>query len=437
MINSDLLIFSLFITGFCLVANRISRMSITGPMLFIGFGFLVGPQGFDLVNIRVGNETVRFLAEITLALVLFTDASRINFRSLMKNSQIPIRLLGLGLPLTIFFGAVTAAIVFEDVSAWDALLLSAILAPTDAALGQSVVLNKTVPVRIRQALNVESGLNDGICVPVIAFFIALASASVNGFQSPPGQEYWVFFALKSILYGASIGVGAGGLTAIVVRLALRGHWLDHGYKRLVMFAIPLLLFSIAEHIGGSGFIASFTGGIIIGHLTHELDHHDLFDFAEEAVYLLCLITWTIFGIAFVGLAIEHISGRIIVYGFLSLTLIRMLPVAMSLTGMKLHPETTMFLGWFGPRGLASIVFAIMLHGQLQIVHHEHFFYTVTWTIIFSVVAHGVTAAPLAAWFGRRCRCRFGECEEPTVESIEVNDVRPHYVLKKLHQQVQD
>ena len=172
-----LAIIALAVLAVAAVSGRIAGTPITPAMLFVAIGLLVGPKVLGEVDISSTGSTVRTLAEATLTLVLFSDASRINLRELRRDRNVPLRLLGIGLPLTIAAGAVAAGVVFGRISIEEAAVIGVVLAPTDAALGQAVVSDTGVPGRTRQGLNVESGLNDGICVPLL--FLAVAAADVN------------------------------------------------------------------------------------------------------------------------------------------------------------------------------------------------------------------------------------------------------------------
>ena len=391
----ELAIIAAFVVAYSLVSRRFSRSAITGPMVFVAFGLLVSPSALDLVDLSVENELVLTLAELTLVLVLFTDAARIDFRLLRQHPAVPARLLGIGLPLTIALGALLAAVLFGELEAWEVILLAAVLAPTDAALGQAVVMNLSVPVRVRQALNVESGLNDGIAAPVVSVGIAGSIAAV-GFDAAESVE----FAAKQIGFGLLLGVAIGGAGGWAVSLATRRGWTDAALKHIAMLACALAAFWLAEVIEGNGFIAAFVGGLTLGHLARHLGE-ELFHFAEEEGQLLTLLTFMIFGGAFAAPRLDDLTWQIAVYAAFSLTLIRMLPVAVALLGLRFQRETVGFLGWFGPRGLASIVFGLLVLEAHDIVGRDEIFAAVTWTVLLSIFAHGLTAAPLARWYGRR------------------------------------
>ncbi|MEZ5169365.1 MAG: cation:proton antiporter [Acidimicrobiia bacterium] len=398
-----------FVVSYAAVSARLSRTWLTGPIVFVTFGYLVGPDVLDVVPLGLESELVRILAELTLVLVLFTDAARIHLRELRRESSLPIRLLVIGMPLTIAGGAAVAYGLF-DVAPWSALLLAAVLTPTDAALGQVVVASPRVPGRIRQTLNVESGLNDGIAVPFITLFIAGASAT----QSVESADFWVRFATKQIGFGVLVGIGIGLVGGWLVDRATESGWMDGTFRQLAVLSLAVGAFFTAEEIDGNGFIAAFVAGLVVGNVTRDVCS-GIFDFTEEEGQLLALITFMIFGGAFVGPTLGELTWQVALYAVLSLTLIRMVPVALALAGAGLRRDTVAFVGWFGPRGLASIVFGLLVLESADVPAHEEIFTVVTWTVLASVFAHGLSAVPLSDLYGRRVEAA---AEEPGMAEME-------------------
>jgi NhaP-type Na+/H+ or K+/H+ antiporter len=395
----NLAILGTFIFLYSIVSGGLEKTPINGALVFVAFGLAVGPLGLDLLVGDVDSEGLSTLAELTLALLLFADAATANLDELKRFSGIPVRLLLIGLPLTILLGFGTGVVLFGELGLLEIALLATMLAPTDAALGKAVVTNKAVPSNIRESLNVESGLNDGICVPVLFLFLALATKT--GAEHGGGTTQ-----LALTLLAEEIGIGAGvgvGLTLLgwflLNRFGKRG-WVTETWVQLPVPALAVACFGVAQWIGGSGFIASFVGGLLFGRIIKKENKHKLLLAAEGTGDTLALITWVVFGAAVVGRSIDSLTWQVVVYALLSLTLIRMVPVFLSLTGMKMRADEKLFMGWFGPRGLASIVFAvIVLHEHLP--GGETISMTVVSTIILSVVFHGISANPLAKVLGAR------------------------------------
>ena len=408
---------ALALLAFAAVSGRLDGTPITGPMVFTAFGLLVGGDALGLVDPRVSGEAVKLLAESTLALVLFGDAARIDLRALRGEVSLPARLLGIGLPLTLVAGFGVGLVLLGSLAWPEALLLAVILAPTDAALGQAVVTLPRLPSPVRQGLNVESGLNDGICVPL--FFIALAIAQADARHVSDVTAFRL--VAEAIGYGAVGGVIAGTVAAAVVVLGRRHRFVDDVWLQVVPVAAAVLAYSVADALGGSGFIAAFVGGMIFGGLRRR-HGGEVGYLIEELGGVLNAITFIVFGAVILGPALGDATWAIAAYAVLSLTLVRMLPVGIAMLGTGARRQTVGFLGWFGPRGLASIVFAVILVEEGGLPHDDVIITATVITIGLSVLAHGLTAAPLAnryaAWFESHPRDA-----QPKLESGAATHVR--------------
>jgi NhaP-type Na+/H+ or K+/H+ antiporter len=397
-----LALLAVFVLCYSIVAGVVERTWISGPIVFTLFGLLISPVGLDLLSLQADREMIKAMAEVALALVLFTDAASADISVLKKTSGLPARLLLVGLPLTILLGFGVAALLFDNLSLFGMALLATMLAPTDAALGKAVVTNEAVPDAIRQGLNVESGLNDGICVPILFVFMALALDKA-GDQGP-----WVLaveLVIEEICIGLAVGVVLAFGAAKLFRLAQRKQWLTKTWIQIPVIALALSCFAVAQLLGGSGFIAAFSGGIVLGIMDEHLSRavkDELLLASEGTGDTLALVTWVIFGSAVVGQAIGGFSWMILIYSVLSLTVIRMLPVFLSLLGSGVDFEGKLFIGWFGPRGLASIVFAVLVLNS-GLADAQPLAMTVVCTIVLSIVGHGITANPWARAYGQRKR----------------------------------
>jgi sodium/hydrogen antiporter len=382
---------ALILLGFAAISGRIAGTWITAPMVFTGAGIVVGVEALRLVDPSATGVSVKVLAEATLAVVLFSDASRIDLNALRRTLGIPARLLGIGLPLTILAGFVAGVALLGDLAWPEALLLAIILAPTDAALGQAVVTSPRLPTRVRQSLNVESGLNDGICVPL--FFVALAVALAE--DGAIGDGAAAELVLEKIGYGVLGGVVAGAVAAAVVVFAGGRRFVDATWLQVVPLAGALLGYGLSEAIGGSGFIAAFVGGMVFGGLRRRRGG-DISYLMEQTGAVLAALTFVVFGAILLGPALRDLTWQVALYAVLSLTLVRMVPVAIALLGTSARRPTVAFLGWFGPRGAASIVFALLLLEEESVLPNQGLILTIVFvTVGLSVLAHGATAAPLA------------------------------------------
>ena len=390
----QLVVLAVVLLVFAAISRRIDGTWITAPMFFTAAGLVVGVEALDLVDPASTGLEVKTLAEATLTVVLFSDASRIDLQALRSALGVPSRLLGIGLPLTIVAGFVAAVTLFGDLTWSEALVLAIILAPTDAALGQVVVTSRRLPVRVRQSLNVESGLNDGICVPL--FLIALAVALAE--EGAIGNGHAVQLVAEKIGYGVLGGVVAGAAAAAIVVYSGARRFVDETWLQVVPLAGALLAFALAEAIGGSGFIAAFVGGAVFGGLRRHRGG-DVSQLTEQAGAVLAAVTFVVFGAVLLGPALHDLTWQVALYAVLSLTLVRMLPVAIAMLGTGARRPTVAFIAWFGPRGAASIVFALLVLEEGGLRNEELILTTAFVTVGLSVLAHGATAAALATRYG--------------------------------------
>ena len=390
---------------FGLVSRKFEGTIITAPMVFAAFGLLIGEAVFGLADLDFGHGFIHGLAEVTLILVLFSDAARIDLRQLRRDHNLPVRMLLIGMPLTIVVGTLVALALPLGLGIWEAALLAAILAPTDAALGQSVVSSPLVPTRIRQALNVESGLNDGVALPLVLLFAGLAGAAHAG----EGSQNWILFGAKQITLGPLAGLIIGGLGAWLMDRAVLNGWMGESFEGPAILGVVLLTYAGAEIIGGNGFIAAFVAGLVYGNLVRDRCSF-VFEFAEAEGQLLTLLTFLIFGAVILPEAFGHIGWVNALYAILSLTVIRLIPIAISLIGSGVRAPTVAFLGWFGPRGLASILFALFVLEEAEVPATDLILTVTIVTVALSILAHGITAAPAAQRYGEMAR-RMGQCEE--------------------------
>lgn len=390
---------------YSLISGRLQGTIVTAPLVFIVFGFAIGSGGFNLASVDPGNSAIHFIAEFTLILVLFADAARIDIRSVRQDHNLPTRMLVIGLPLTIVAGTIVASKMFPAFSFWEAALLAALLAPTDAALGQSVISTKAVPVRIRQAINIESGLNDGIALPVVLLLAAFAGTAHGGAQA----SEWVNFGLLQVILGPLAGVVVGYIGARALDEAIERGWANTAFQGIGILSLAVFTYVAAELVGGNGFIAAFVGGMVFGNtIRHPCTF--LFEFMESEGQLLMLITFMVFGAALLPEGVAHLNPANFLYALLSLTVIRMIPIVISLVGSGVRLPTQLFLGWFGPRGLASILFVLLILEESDVPHRDELLSITVITVALSALLHGVSAAPLSQLFGRLVD-RMGECEE--------------------------
>ena len=376
---------------------RLTQWNVTAPLAFVAWGVvMVGVLGVS--HVEADSSAVREIAEFALALVLFSDAARVNVHSLRRDAGVPGRLLGIGLPLTIGLGIAAALLCFTSVDPWVAAIIGAALAPTDAALGATVVEDERVPGRIRRALNVESGLNDGLVTPVVTFFIVGAIEATQAVVHEHAGQAAVDLA-AGVLVGALVGVVGGWLLS----RERRSGWASESFVPVAILGLAIVAFAGAKELGVNGFVAAFVGGLAFGAVNRDSPERAEGSMAFVALggELLSLLLWFLFG-TFLLDVLDAAPTGIVIYAVLSLTVVRMVPVALASIGSGLHASTVAFMGWFGPRGLASVVFALIAFDDLgQRGDGEVVLGAIAATVLASVVLHGITAGPLVARYSRR------------------------------------
>lgn len=397
MITEPLIVIALCIVIYGAFSGLLAQSVVSAPMVFMLAGLVTGQAGFGVFDIDVDNHVLEGFGELTLGFILFADAASTNSRNLIRESRIPRRLLLVALPLTIALGGVLAILTFPNLGWQEALLIAAILAPTDAALGYAVVTAKHVPERIRQGILVESGFNDGLALPAVLLFAALAFSAMSG--DDRGLDYWLTFAAKQIAIGAIVGAVVGGVLGKFINDADTNGWISHGFRNLTCIGVAILTLFCAHLLGGNGFIAAFTGGLVFGGFCSQRAG-SLTSFVEEEGQLFSLIIFFFFGAVLLPAALEHFTAFCVLYALLSLTIIRMAPTAISLFDLKLKLPTVAFIGWFGPRGLASILFLLIAVEDHEMGRLSEIEAVVYVTVFLSVLLHGASAAPFSRLYGK-------------------------------------
>jgi len=386
---------------YAIVSRRAFGTLVSVPLAFLVLGLLLGDLGLGLIELSVSGQALNVLAEVTLVLTLFADASSIDVKRLRSQHALPVRLLGIGLPLTIVFGLGAALLLLPGLSLLEAALVAIVLAPTDAALGQAVVTDRAVPERVRRALNVESGLNDGLVFPVLLIVasVVIVETDTDTARSVAG---WVGFVFAQIVLGPLAGLLVGRIGGALIERAIERHEVSAGFLRLSTIALPLTAYGAAELVSGNGFLAAFVCGLTVGATSRSL-RAGIEDFAEAEGELLTLFIFFALGAVLLPATGSQVQWQHALYALLSLTLIRMVPVALSLKGLGLDRSTIAFIGWFGPRGLASVIYLLLLTDEYRIDAIDQIGAVVLLTVTFSIVLHGLSAHPLASRFGKAQR----------------------------------
>lgn len=379
---------------YALLSKAISRSILTLPIIFVAIGYLCAPIAQTLGTTEDLRSSARMLAEVTLVLILFSDASRVRFALLKKDYAIALRMLIIGMPLSIALGTAVIVLIFPGGGIALALLTAALLTPTDAALGQAVVSSPDVPEDLGQSINVEGGLNDGLVLPVVLLGAILGSSDMLQ------TDGLAVLALTQVLLGPIVGLAIGWIMARALDLAQKRDLILESGNAIVFLSTALMSFVAADLIGGNGFIAAFVAGAVFGN-TFKHDLHFIKEFMDGAGQLLTMAAFLVFGALMLADGLQHVSWSTLLLALSFLTIVRMVPIWLSLLGTGLALREKLFLGWFGPRGLASILFTLIIMNDFNLPNEEELLACVSLTVALSVLLHGISGAPLARWIGRK------------------------------------
>ncbi len=391
-----LIFFAILLLSFGLFSRLSERNNITGPMFFMTVGILASSLVFGLFEFNPEMGPIKLVAELALTLILFIDATLIDrgfFRT--PPAKTAARLLLIGLPLTMLLGTGMGVLLFGTGSIVAIVLMALILSPTDAALGQAVVKSEDVPGDIRQSISVESGLNDGIALPPILICLAMLGADAGHHDGG-----WGSFVLKQVTLGPLVGLLVGFCGGWLIQKMSDLGWMEETFQRLSALPMAIVAFALAEVVGGNGFISAFVAGLgLTIAVTSDHVRHQIQEFGETEGTQLILVVFLIFGLVMVPIASQYWGALELLYAVLSLTLIRMVPVAISMIGSGFDGKTVAFMGWFGPRGIASVLYLLIAVAAIGFEGYERVMSVIVLTIMISVFAHGITATPLSRRYG--------------------------------------
>jgi sodium/hydrogen antiporter len=393
--SSTVLTLGVLTLAYATVSGRVERSPLTAPIVFTAAGFLAGPHLLDLIHAPLHSEGFVTLAELALTVLLFTEASRLELAALRHGRGLPLRLLGIGLPLTLVLGTAGALLALPSLVFWEAAVLAVVLAPTDAALGQAVVSDRRVPAFIRRSLDAESGLNDGLALPFLTIAIAFAEKETGGGT----LGHWLWFTVKTIGISVLVGAAIGYLGGKVFAAARASRVMSDHWTEIAVLTLAVVSFVAVDHLEGSGFVGAFVAGIAMGAVAPRVATRR--ETTSDSIgELLILLVFALFGAEVVWPAFEHLDLQVLLYAVMSLTIVRMVPVAISLIGGGFARATHLYLGWFGPRGTASVIFALIVVEEAKLPATSLIVQVVAVTVTLSILAHGLTARPGAGAYAR-------------------------------------
>jgi NhaP-type Na+/H+ or K+/H+ antiporter len=362
-------------------------------VLAVGAGLVLALT--DVIEIEAEDQTVIQLIELALIVTLFSDGLFVERELLFLHWSAPVRALVLAMPITLLLLALAAKLMFVELNWAEAFLLAAVLTPTDPVVTSSVVTSQRVPESIRHTLNLESGLNDGLALPFVLFFIVFAQPGGDA-----GQEAMELLGEAGV--GAVIGVALGLLAGRLTQ-HLPGGGIDRRYEGIYALGVGVLAFGLADVTFGNGFIAAFVCGIALGVAEHDIAD-DFVVFSENVSSILQVLTFFVFGALIVATGYGGSVPLLIAFILFALLIARPVAVAISFLRVKLPRPHQAFIAWFGPKGVASILFALFVLNSV-VPERSVIFETAAFVVLASIAAHGLTDTVGAGWIQKQMKRR--------------------------------
>lgn len=400
--HTTALVLSVLVLGYAVVSERVSRSFVAPALIFMVLGMALGPFGLHLLDAGPATDGYTVLAQLALTLILFNQASKLRFDRIREHGPVALRLLVVGIPLSVGLGTLTAAALLPVLPWWEAVCLAAIVAPTEVALIEALIEDHRIPERVRHALSVESGFYDGFALAILLAALGLASE-----QTGDSATHWIRFVISTELYSLLVGAVVGSLGGALVAWSRRRDWISDIWAQLATLALALICFQIGEEIHASGFVAAFTGGLAFSFITRREAHGPGADgwvstqVSDAAAQLLELMVFAMFGAFAVIDGWRHANWRVIVFALLALFAVRMVAVMVSLLGTGLPPASRLFISWFGPRGIGTVVLGLLVIDRGETQHSDVIAVVVVVVVTLSLVLHSVSAAPGIRWIGAK------------------------------------
>ena len=385
------LVLAVLVLGYAVVSERVNRSFIAPALIFLLLGMGLGPFGLGVLEAGAGTEGYTVLAQLALTMILFNQAAKLRLNRIRVHGPVTLRLLIVGIPLTVLLGALTATLLLPVLPWWEAVCVAAIVAPTEAALIEALLEDRRIPERVRHALSVESGFYDGFALAILLTALALASEHTANTESSNVNWAWFMFSTEfiSLLAGGAVGL-IGGL---VVAWSRRHEWMSDTWAQLATLALAFVCFQLGERIEASGFVAAFTGGLAFSFITRRRTDEDIpTQVSDAAAQLLELMVFAMFGAFAVIDGWLRADWRVVLFAVLALFAVRIVAVLVSLVRTDLPMSDRWFIGWFGPRGIGTVVLGLLVVNRGEIENTELISTVVVVTVTLSLVLHSLTTA---------------------------------------------
>ena len=388
MHHSTPLVLTVLVLAYAVVSEQVNRRFIAPALIFMLAGMALGPFGFGVLDAGPATEGYTVLAQLALTVILFNQAAKLRLNRIRERSPVSLRLLVIGIPLTVLLSTLTAAVVLPVLPWWEAVALAAIVAPTEVALIEALLDDSRIPERVRQALSVESGFYDGFALAILLVAMGLASQ-----RTDPNHTHWIQFIFSteilSLLAGAAVGLVGGW----VVTWSRRSQWMTDTWAQLATLALAFVCFQLGEWLQASGFVAAFTGGLAFSFISRRNDDELPTQVSDATGQLLELLVFAMFGAFAVIDGWRNADWRIVLFSVLALFMVRIVAVLVALVRTSMPMSSRLFIGWFGPRGIGPLVLGLLVINRGEIERAGLIGTVGVVTVSLSLVLHSLSTAP--------------------------------------------
>jgi NhaP-type Na+/H+ or K+/H+ antiporter len=383
------LVLAVLVLGYALVSKQVNRSYVAPALIFMLLGMALGPFGLHLLEAGPGTEGYTILAQLALTVILFNQAANLNFNQIRVHGPVALRLLIIGIPLTVVLGALTAVVLLPVLPWWEAVCLAAAVAPTEVALIEALLEDPRIPERVRHALSVESGFYDGFALAILLTALALASQ-----QADHSDVNWVWQIFSTEFMSLIVGAVVGVVGGVVVAWSRRRDWMSDIWGQLAALALAFVCFAVGERMEASGFVAAFTGGLAFSFVTKRRAVSPLSSqVCDATAQLLELLVFAMFGAFAVIDGWRRADWRVVLFAVLALFAVRIIAVLISLVRIDLPVSSKLFIGWFGPRGIGTVVLGLLVVDRGEIQQADLIGTAVVVTVTLSLALHSLTAGP--------------------------------------------
>lgn len=396
MDTDTVFVLTVLVLCYAVVSGLVKKWYTAPALIFALFGIVLGPFALNVIDGRTDTANFTVIAQLALTVILFNQAAELELGGVVRRRGVTFRLLVVGIPLALLLGTATALLVLPVMPLWEAVCLAAIVAPTEVALIDALLDDERIPERIRHALSTESGFYDGFALAAMLAALALASD-----KTEPDVGRWGLFLVRTELVSVVVGVAIGALGGWVVARSRRREWMSDTWAQLATLAIALVCFGVGERLHGSGFVAAFAGGLAFAFMGRRTGVKPETQVSDAAGQLLELMVFAMFGGYAVIVGWRDADWRVVVFAVIALFVVRLVAVLVALIRSDLRAHERMFIGWFGPRGIGTLVLGLLMVQRGEIEQAPLITQVVAVTVTLSLVVHSATTWAGIRWLASR------------------------------------